>query len=93
MFSRSDYVMRLVKQLADVIARSLKLRVEGQREESKQVLVEACGEMFGVEHRVLEMLDATSAAELLGEWSRVDAYARLLEAMGDFERATALRNA
>ncbi len=93
MFSRSDYVMRLVKQLAEVIASSLKLRVEGEREKSRQVLVDACGELFGIEHHVLEMLDAPSAVELLGERSRVEAYARLLDAMGHFERATAVRNA
>lgn len=92
MFSRNDYVMRLVKQLAEVVASSLKLRVEGEREKSRQVLVDACGELFGVEHRVLDMLDAKSAASLLGEKSRVDAYAQLVDAMGDSTRANELRS-
>ena len=91
MLSRSDYVMRLVKQLAEVVARLLKLRAAGREEDAKQALSDACAELFGIEHRVLNMLDAKSAAALLGDQARVDAYAQLLEAMGDSERATELR--
>ena len=93
MLSRSDYVMRLVKQLAEVVARLLKLRAEGDEEKVKQVLADACVELFGVEHRVLHMLDAHSAASLLGDKAKVDAYAKLLDAAGDTARAEALRRA
>ena len=91
--SRSDYVMRLVKQLAEVIARLLKLRAEGDEEKVNQVLGDACVALFGVEHRVLHMLDANSAASLLGDKAKVDAYAKLLDAAGDTARAEALRRA
>ena len=93
MLSRSDYVMRLVKQLAEFIAQLLKLRAEGDEEKAKQVLADACVELFGVEHRVLHMLDARSAASLLGDKAKVDAYAKLLDAVGDTARAEALRRA
>ena len=60
---------------------------------AKQVLADACVELFGVEHRVLHMLDASSAASLLGDKAKVDAYAKLLDAAGDTARAEALRRA
>lgn len=91
MLSRSDYLMRLVKQLAEVVARLLKLRAERRDEDAEQALSDACAELFGIEHRVLNMLDAKSAAALLGDKARVDAYAQLLEAMGDSARAAELR--
>lgn len=83
--------MRLTKQLAEAIARALKLRSEGREEESKQSLTDVCAQVLGVEHRVLNMLDAASAVALLGEKSRVEAYAQLLDAMGDASRASELR--
>jgi ABC-type nitrate/sulfonate/bicarbonate transport system substrate-binding protein len=92
MLSRSDYVMRLVKELAEVLARALKLRAENP-EQAKQVLIDACGELLGVEHRVLNMLDAQSAASLLGENVRIAVYAQLVDAMGDSARAAELKNA
>lgn len=91
MFSRSDYVMRLVKQLAEVLARAMKLKVDGDASKSKEVLKNACGELLGIEFQVLDMLDAKSAIELLGEKSRVDAYVQLVEAMGDAARAEELQ--
>lgn len=91
MFSRSDSVMRLVKQLAEVLARAMKLKTAGDEVKSKQVLQNACGEVLGVEFRVLDMLDAKSAVELLGEKPRVEAYLQLVEALGDAARAEELR--
>lgn len=91
MFSRSDYVMRLVKQLAEVLARGMKLKAGGDEAKAKQVLKNACGELLGIEFQVLDMLDAKSAVELLGEKSRFEAYLQLVEAMGDTTRADELR--
>lgn len=91
MLSRSDSLMRLVKQLAEAIARAMKLRVAGDDVKSKQVLKDAAGELLGIEHRVLELHDAKSAVELLGDKARVDAYVQLVEAMGDAARAEELR--
>lgn len=92
MFSRSDYVMRLVKQLAEVLARALKLKAAGDEHKAKEVLKNACGELLGVEFSVLDMLDARSAVELLGDASRVDSYLQLVEALGDTARAEELRH-
>lgn len=91
MFSRSDYVMRLVKQLAEALARVLKLRKAGEKAAAQQAARDACGDLLGIEFSVLQMLDARSAAELLGDVHRVDAYAQLLEALGDEARAAEVR--
>lgn len=61
MFSRSDYVMRLVEQLAEALARVLKLRKAGQEAGAQQAARDACGDLLGIEFSVLQMLDATRA--------------------------------
>jgi hypothetical protein len=91
MLSERDYVLRLAKQLAEAVARALKLSREAKPGEAASSLVEACSSTLGIEHRVLSMLDARSAVELLGEPERVAAYVQLVEAMADVEGKPALR--
>jgi hypothetical protein len=85
MLGERDYVMRLVKQLADFIARALKLAGSAKPEEALATLREACSSALGMEYEVLSMLDVMSAIELLGEPSRALAFIRLVEAMGDVD--------
>lgn len=85
MLGERDYVMRLVKQLAEFIARALKLAKEEKPEQALASLRAACGQALGMEYEVLSMLDAKSAVELLGDRSRVAAFIALVEAMGDVD--------
>ena len=85
MLGERDYVMRLVKQLAEFIARALKLANAAKPEEALATLRAACGQALGMEYEVLSMLDAKSAVELLGDRSRVAAFIQLVEAMGDVD--------
>ena len=85
MLGERDYVMRLVKQLAEFIARALKLASSAKPEEALATLREACSSALGMEYEVLSMLDVESAVELLGEPARVLAFIRLVEAMGDVD--------
>ena len=85
MLGERDYVMRLVKQLAEFIARALKLANAAKPEEALATLRAACGQALGMEYEVLSMLDAKSAVELLGEKARVTAFIQLVEAMGDVD--------
>lgn len=85
MLGERDYVMRLVKQLAEFIARALKLANAAKPEEALATLRAACGQALGMEYEVLSMLDAKSAVELLGEKARVMAFIQLVEAMGDVD--------
>jgi hypothetical protein len=80
-----DYVMRLVKQVAELIARALKLASAAKPEEALATLRAACGQALGMEYEVLSMLDARSAIELLGQPERALAFIQLLEAMGDVD--------
>lgn len=85
MLGERDYVMRLVKQLAELLARALKLANEAKPDEALAVLRAACGQSLGMEYEVLSMLDAKSAVERLGDRSRVAAFIQLIDAMGDVD--------
>lgn len=85
MLTERDWVMRLVRQLADFIARALKLASESRREEALELLRQTCSSELGMEYEVLAMLDAAAAVELLGHASRALAFAQLVEAMAEVE--------
>ena len=85
MLGERDYVMRLVKQLAEFVARLLKLASAAKPEEALSMLRAGCSQALGMEYEVLSMLDAKSAVELLGEPARVIAFIQLIEAMGDVD--------
>jgi hypothetical protein len=86
MLTERDWVMRLVKQLADFIARALELASESKREEALEVLRQTCSTQLGMEYAVLSMLDAAAAVDLLGEPSRALAFAQLVDAMAEVEK-------
>ncbi|MEW5741454.1 MAG: hypothetical protein AB1938_21210 [Myxococcota bacterium] len=86
MLTERDWVMRLVKQLADFIARALKLASEQRREEALEVLRQTCSTQLGMEYEVLSMLDAAAAVDLLGEPSRALAFVQLVDAMAEVEQ-------
>jgi hypothetical protein len=93
MLTDRDWLMRAVKQLADAIARALKLTREDKHQQAIELLQGACTELFGIEYRVLSMVDAASAVELLGDPGRGVAFARLLEAMAQAEPEPTRREA
>jgi hypothetical protein len=85
MLTERDWVMRTVKQLAEFIARALKLAREEKRDQAIALLQGACVDLFGIEYRVLSMVDAKSAIELLGSPARVKAFIELVETMAEAE--------
>ena len=85
MLGERDSVLRLVKQLAELIARALKLASAEKTDEALAILRAACGQALGMEHEVLSMLGAKSAIELLGDRTRVTAFIQLVEAMRDVD--------
>ena len=85
MLSRRDWVMRQVKQLADFIARALKLAGEQRRPEAVAVLRSASLDLLGIELAALEWVDAAGAVDLLGAPERCLTFARLLEALAEVE--------
>lgn len=86
MLTERDWVMRLVQQLAQFIARALKLADASKRDEAIELLREGCAGQLGMEYDVLAMLDAPAAVDLLGDAQRARAFADLLDAMAEVER-------
>lgn len=72
-----DYILRMIQQLAQAIARIVGLKREGKLDEALAALRETADGIFGPLGRTLDALDARSAASLLGSFAKVDAYARL----------------
>lgn len=77
---KKDYVERLIEQIADAIARLLKLKVEGRPGEALAQVRSACEEAFGMEYEMLVGVDAASAASLLGTPLKVRKFAELVRA-------------
>lgn len=86
MLTERDWVMRLVQQVAQFIARALKLADASKRDEAIELLREGCAGQLGMEYDVLAMLDAPAAVDLLGDAQRARAFADLLDAMAEVER-------
>lgn len=101
---REDWLQRTIKQLAGALARVAGLRRKGRTEEALEATRALAGELVGMERDLLDALEASSAARMLGP-ERTEVYARLLEedavtldgagrgpeAQGSRARATALR--
>jgi len=86
---RQDYLMRLVEQLAAVIARMLGLRSSGR---AAQALTEAEHgyDLLGLPSGLIDVLSASALAELLGSPEKIrlvadllDEEAASLDALGD----------
>lgn len=87
---KQDYVERMVQQLAEAIARLLKLKGAGDHGEALASVRTASLEVFGLEYEMLVGVDAASAASLLGSPQKahqlaelVRAEAEVLEAAGE----------
>jgi hypothetical protein len=79
-----DFIMRLVKQLAEVLARAMKLKMAKKDEEAAEVLESGCLSLLGIDWKTLAWVDSKSAAQLLKEPARIRAFATLLEERAKF---------
>ncbi|MCI0570911.1 MAG: hypothetical protein L0Y66_09175 [Myxococcaceae bacterium] len=77
---QKDYIERLIERLVAALAAILKLGKSQKPEEALQKLHEAGGELFGLEYRVLRMMDAASVARVLDLPEKVEAFAQLVAA-------------
>ncbi len=80
-----DYVMRLVKQIVDFIARALKLAKEGKDREAIELLESGCLSALGIPWSALALVDSRSAAGVLGDAARIAAFGRILEERANIE--------
>ena len=89
-----DYVLRLIQLLAQAVARIFGLKRAGKLEEALEAVGLTVDEIFGTLRITLDAIDSQSAARLLPDPERLEAYALLtaeeasiLELMGDAARA------
>ncbi len=88
--AREDYLIRLIQQLGEVLRR-LRERLTGQTSGAEAVEVEreagaAIGTLLGPQAPLLNQLDATSAARLLGDAERVRLWIALMRVQADAQR-------
>jgi hypothetical protein len=76
---RSDWLERVLQQLAQVLARALGLRARGEEEQALEEIHRATGELLGIPRSMLLALDAHAALQALGEPRVCAAALRLLD--------------
>jgi hypothetical protein len=82
---RKDYIQRLIEQLAETLASVSGLRKTGKKDEAALLLKTTEDGLFGPMRSILETVDAKSAAGLLGDPSRIRAYAAIVAEKGEME--------
>jgi hypothetical protein len=85
-FYERDYIKRLIRQFAEVLARLAGFRKEDQYDLALQLVEEAHRDVLGVPAQMLSRIDAASAALLLGNTWKITAYGRLLEEEAELRR-------
>jgi len=92
---REDYVTRQIRAIAAMIARMTGLRLEGKADEAHAELELAYGELLGERNRLVRMVDAKTAASLLGSAEKIQLFAQLVgeeaEQARDSDRSDLLR--
>lgn len=90
-----DYVIRQIEMIGEMITKALNLKVESRYDEALHILDQALIEMFGQQIDLIEMVDAHTAAKLIGDPTRIKAYADLLktkvELLSDVKSLTRLK--
>ena len=84
--SQQDYLLRMIQQLAAVVARLLGLRGGGKVDEALEVVRTAEGELLGPLAAAATAVDTATAAQIIGEPVRIAAWARLLRARAELLR-------
>lgn len=85
MLFERDWLLRILKQLVELIVRALKLAGAKKYDEALEILQSAPGTLLGIEYRILAMIDAASAVDLLGNVHRATVFVKLVGAMADAE--------
>ncbi len=82
---REDYLLRMIRQLSEALARIMGLRRSGRREEAIEEVAAAMSSVAGIDPRLVESSDASVLAALLGDEGRRRALARLCLERADIE--------
>lgn len=92
---RDDHLMRQVRGVANLLARSIGLRTSGDVALAAAELEKAYAALLGSRGPLVRRVDPSTAARLLGSREHILAFTQLLdeeaEQEGDLERSAALR--
>ena len=93
--ARDDYILRQAQALAQILARIVGLRLDGNPEEARSGLEEAYTMLLGPQSALIRRVDPSTAAKLIGSSEKTVTFAALLEEEaeqeGDESRKAALR--
>lgn len=90
-FQRRDYILRMIEDLAQAIARVAGARAAGRLDEAALLLRETANGLFGPLYSMIEQLDAAGAATLLRDHQKVLAYAALVAEQAAIDEARGRR--
>ena len=91
--ARDDYILRQAQAIAQILARIIGLRLEGEPEKARSGLEEAYTMLLGPQSALIRRVDASTAAKLIGSSEKTLSFAALIEeeaeqAEDDARRAT-----
>jgi tetratricopeptide (TPR) repeat protein len=72
-----DYIMRMMQQLAAVVARLFRLKEQEEYDQALQEVEKAYSELLGMNPEIVPMFDAATLATLLGHPEKMKAMAAL----------------
>jgi hypothetical protein len=75
--AQRDYIMRLIAQFGQALARLLGLRKAGKLDEAQKLVDETANGIFGSLRSMIDQVDASSAAGLLVAREKIVVYAAL----------------
>lgn len=84
--TRDDFLLRVIRQMMEVIARAVGLKREGLFDQALLELDAASGDLLGPLATAVPLVDPATAAQMIGHPERILAYARLLGERGDVQR-------
>ena len=80
---REDYLMRLIHQLGDVIARMAGLNRKGEHDQALEVADQVWGKLLDAPRALIEAVDSATLAGMLREPAKIRAAAQLCREEGD----------
>lgn len=85
-YINEDYILRQIERMSELIALALGFKATGKPDEAIRTVDSALDELLGQESELLEMVDAQTAARLIGDPRKIKAYADLLKTKTGFTK-------
>jgi len=84
--ARDDYILRQAQALAQILARIIGLRLDGEPEKARSGLEEAYTMLLGPQSALIRRVDPATAAKLIGSSEKTLSFASLIEEEAEQEQ-------